>query len=265
MEKKNIEFSNLQFKGYEVKKNDNHLMLVEIRNDVVNKLKIAFDLQHENKQTEEFLNKFHEFENIKKLSDGEFNEKRRQLIERINLNGVNLKKLFNSCEEKITNLLGQDIVIQKNINLTIQRPNDPYPTEIHRDSPPNSPYEIALWIPLTDCTKSKALYLAPLENSFEIAKNLQKYNTCSTFEEDVIKVSNNVPVSFGEVLYFSPTLFHYSIKNEENETRFSLNLRIKNMFTPYGLKHPASFFTPIKHSIISSIGLKASQIENDNE
>ena len=38
-------------------------------------------------------------------------------------------------------------------------PNDPNPSEIHRDAPLNSAYEIVAWVPLVDCYKSKAMYI----------------------------------------------------------------------------------------------------------
>jgi sporadic carbohydrate cluster 2OG-Fe(II) oxygenase len=116
-------------------------------------------------------------------------------------------------------------------------------------------------VPLTDCLKTKALFLTPLDQSMEIAARLQSYDSCASFETEVAQSSISVPALFGQALFFSPTLFHYSVKNQEDETRFSLNLRVKNMYTPYGLKHPAAFFTPIKHSIISRIGYRASQID----
>ena len=45
-----------------------------------------------------------------------------------------------------------DICVQ-NINFSIQRPSDQQRAPFHKDSPPNSPYEIVVWLPLVDCTK----------------------------------------------------------------------------------------------------------------
>jgi sporadic carbohydrate cluster 2OG-Fe(II) oxygenase len=247
--------------GYELSTIGNLSALNEVREEIAVALKTIFNLDCEDLATEEFLNKFHTFHDVARLTDGEFNENRRRLIEEINSSNHSLSRIFDMCEEQIVKWLGPDVVIQKSINLTIQRPNDPYPTEIHRDSPPNSPYEVTIWIPLTDCLKTKALFLTPLDKSMEIASKLQSYDSCASFEAEVTRCSNCIPALFGQSLFFSPTLFHYSVKNQEDETRFSLNLRVKNMYTPYGLKHPAAFFTPIKHSIISRIGYRASQID----
>ena len=52
------------------------------------------------------------------------------------------KLIFSAFEKTITNLLGPDILVQKNSNVVIQMPNDPNPSELHRDAPCNSPYEI---------------------------------------------------------------------------------------------------------------------------
>ena len=57
-------------------------------------------------------------------------------------------------------------MMQKNINLSIQFPNDDSSLlPIHSDVwSGDSPHEINLWIPLVDCYKTKSMYI--LENKY---------------------------------------------------------------------------------------------------
>ena len=70
-------------------------------------------------------------------------------------------------------------MVQKTINIVIQPPKDQNPTIPHRDAPPNSFYEIVLWIPLTDCYETKSMYVidqTDSENSLKILENKDSWN-----------------------------------------------------------------------------------------
>jgi len=259
--------NNISSYGYHICEVHNFNELLKFRDLLVTNSKLAFQTDNIEIDPQEYINYFHKLETVTSCNEADFNEKRRILISKLNSSESIMHNLFNICKNQIIELLGPDLVIQKNINLTIQKPNDTYPTEIHRDSPPNSPYELGIWIPMNDTFGTSALRIVPLNESIEISKKITKYQNCNQFELDVIANSVTLPVKFGEVLFFSPTLFHYSVSNIESYTRFSINIRVKNIYTPYGLKHPAAFFTPISTSPISIIGFQASQsdssIEND--
>ena len=64
-------------------------------------------------------------------------------------------------------LVGNEIMMQKKINLSIQLPGDESSLlPIHSDVwSGDSPYEINLWVPLVDCYRTKSMYiLSPKEN-----------------------------------------------------------------------------------------------------
>ena len=44
--------------------------------------------------------------------------------------------------------------------------------------------------------------------------------------------------------------------NKEKETRWSMNCRFKNPFTPYSEKKIGEFFSPLKLKPLSELGLK---------
>mgnify|MGYP001318260465 FL=1 len=68
-------------------------------------------------------------------------------------------------------------------------------------------------------------------------------------------------IKFGQILVFLPYVFHGSEKNKTNETRFSLNIRFKNLFTPSGKKFPLHFFRIFKISKFTDMAIENSKRE----
>ena len=62
-------------------------------------------------------------------------------------------------------------------------------------------------------------------------------------------------VNYGEILVFDQSLHHGNIVNREKETRWSMNIRFKGLFTPYGDKKIGEFFEPITLKPISKKGM----------
>jgi sporadic carbohydrate cluster 2OG-Fe(II) oxygenase len=63
-------------------------------------------------------------------------------------------------------------------------------------------------------------------------------------------------IDYGQILLFNQSLPHGNIMNKEKETRWSMNCRFKNPFTPYSEKKIGEFFSPIKLKPLSELGLK---------
>ena len=141
------------------------------------------------------------------------------------------------------------------MKLVIQVPGDPYPSELHRDAPANSHYEIVVWVPLVDCYATKAMYIVDRANT-ELALSRLDSNPSDWlgFEHFAKSLAKTPSVAFGQALIFHTGCLHGSEVNEETETRVSLNLRFKNIFTPSGLKNQLQFFRPIIVSEIAILG-----------
>ena len=63
-----------------------------------------------------------------------------------------------------------------------------------------------------------------------------------------------INIKYGEFLIFDQTIPHGNVVNIENETRWSMNCRFKNIFSPYGDKKIGEFFTPITTRATTIIG-----------
>ena len=65
-----------------------------------------------------------------------------------------------------------------------------------------------------------------------------------------------INIKFGEIMIFNQHLPHGNTVNIEKETRWSLNCRFKNIFSPYTDKKVGEFFEPITLRACSKLALK---------
>lgn len=196
------------------------------------------------------------------LSDGEFNDLRTKIIYEINDTIDCGRVIYDVFKNYIEQELGPDLLVQKNSNLVIQRPFDNNPSEIHRDAPLNSCYELVIWVPLVDCFDTKSMYMVKYDKTKSLYETLNNDQDWEKFERDAIDSAERPTVKFGQALAFSTTVLHGSTINKENETRVSLNIRYKNIFSPSGLKNQLQFFEILKTSNITKLG---SDLEFDVE
>tara|TARA_Y100000746_G_C15303863_1_gene366821 strand:- start:190 stop:498 length:309 start_codon:yes stop_codon:yes gene_type:complete len=95
----------------------------------------------------------------------------------------------------------------------------------------------------------------PIENIKFVKNSLLKKNL------NQIKIAENYGhkiknVKYGEYLIFLSKVYHYIPINLEKNTRWSLNFRYKNTFTPYGKKGYLDYFEPINYSKITDAAIK---------
>jgi hypothetical protein len=195
----------------------------------------------------------------KKISIEELNNFRLTIINKINKDKFLRYHYFNIAREALYILAGNELMMQKNINLSIQFPNDNSSLlPIHSDVwSGDSPYEINLWIPLVNCYKTKSMYILEQKDYLSFKKNMEGTNYSSS--EDIFKLVKNkikwLTVNYGQFLIFNQGLPHGNVINTEKETRWSMNCRFKSFFSPYGDKKIGEFFLPITTRAMSEIGM----------
>lgn len=190
------------------------------------------------------LNNFHQFINKDNL-----NEIRVNLIQHINKNKNFKNKYYNIAENELCSLVGNELVMQKNINLSIQLPNDESSLlPIHSDVwSGDSPYEVVQWVPLVNCYNTKSMFILKsnkLEDFIKKFRNNKTNNSIDFYKEAKLNLIW-IKINFGEVLLFNQILPHGNIINLEKETRWSMNCRYKSVFSPYADKKLGEFFEPI--------------------
>lgn len=202
----------------------------------------------------EILNRIHRRVPVERL-----NEFRLKIIRGFNAAQDFRKNYFQVARPYLETLVGNELAMQRRINLSIQFPDDDSSLlPIHADTwSGDSPFETVVWLPLVDCYGSKAMFLLPPHHCAKLER--QFADTGSRSSEDLYRsIENDVSwleVRYGEVLVFNQTLPHGNRINRETETRWSMNCRFKGVFTPYGDKKIAEFFEPITLRAASRIGM----------
>lgn len=166
---------------------------------------------------------------------------------------------YNLARHALGTICGNELVMQRRINLSIQLPDDASSLlPVHADVwSGDSPFEVVMWLPLVDCHGTKSMYLMPPDKDRAVQARLKEMRGKSSedlfhiIEDDVCFL--NVP--FGKVLLFSQTLMHGNRINTEADTRWSMNCRFKSAFSPYADKKLGEFFQPITLRAASRIAM----------
>lgn len=169
------------------------------------------------------------------------------------INGLNadpdlMPGFFGMARRHIEWAVGNELAMQRTINLAIQLPNDDSSLlPLHSDVwDGNSPYEIVLWLPLVDCYRTKSMYVLPRAQSrrrYAEMRGLKGFDAEKLFQR--IKpelVWLDVP--YGKAVLFTHCLMHGNRVNEERTTRWTFNIRLKGLLTPYGVKELGESFLP---------------------
>jgi sporadic carbohydrate cluster 2OG-Fe(II) oxygenase len=166
------------------------------------------------------------------------------------------RTVFDAFSEHLRALVGNDVLAQRVPNLVVQPPGDPRPTELHRDAPANSPYEVVAWVPFVDCARTKSMYVLDRSATTELLDlHRVRPDEPEIIQEFLEHRSILVEVRYGQALLFWSGLLHGSWKNEEDATRLSMNVRFKSLFAPLGMKDPLRYFEVLETSPLTRLGL----------
>jgi len=191
-----------------------------------------------------YFNNYHKF-----IGKENLNPFRLSLIEKINKIKSLKEDLYKITSFAVNTLLGNELMIQRKINLSIQLPNDHSSLlDIHADTwGGNSPFELNIWLPLVDCCRTKSIFILPKKDYILLEKEL--FNHDNPDSEKIFisckKYIKYIDIKFGQVLIFDPKLPHGNRLNDEHETRWSLNYRFKSVFSPYADKKIGEYFEPL--------------------
>tara|TARA_Y100001970_G_C14259345_1_gene878509 strand:- start:1382 stop:2188 length:807 start_codon:yes stop_codon:yes gene_type:complete len=215
-------------KGYIISNFENKKEIQRIHDLVIEILKKKINLKKNNDNN--LLNNFHKYIKLKDL-----NKVRMSIINELNKNSKFKKIIFKETKKILDLIIGNELAIQKNLNLSIQLPKDKSSLlDIHSDTTTGeSPYQVVLWIPLVNVYKSKSMFIFPLRESFKTIKNLNKIKSLNSYFKKNKNKAKFLNLKFGQFLIFSPNLLHGNIINKTAETRFSFNIRFKSLFSPY--------------------------------
>jgi len=206
-----------------------------------------------NQDAEDFMNNFHRQE----LRGPALNTMRMDLVRYCSEEMDIGQTIFDAFSDQLIGLLGPDVVVQKTTNLVIQQPGDPDQVPTHRDAPLNSPFEIVCWIPLVNIYGTKGMYVLDRDNTDVAIKMLKSSEDGYDEHSKLAETEGHIlEMPFGHALFFWPGLVHAVGVNVEQETRWALNIRYKNLFAPAGAKGQSEFFKVLQLSPLTKMALE---------
>ena len=167
---------------------------------------------------------------------------------------------FALARRTIDSIVGNELAMQRNVNLSIQLPNDASSLlPVHADVlNGDSEFEVVLWVPLVDCHRTKSMYLLPPARSEAVLADFGKFegrgseDLFASIEKDLLWLD----VPYGHFLLFSQNLLHGNRINLEPGTRWSMNCRFKSLLSPYADKRFGEFFEPIVIRPATRLGMR---------
>jgi sporadic carbohydrate cluster 2OG-Fe(II) oxygenase len=235
---------------------DGYAVVPALRRGVLDELRAAIFARaktlvpYRGESLEAFFNGFHAYG----LRGTELNAIRVALVETMTRELSVARTLHTVFEDTLAALVGADVVAQKTVNLVVQQPGDADQVPTHRDAPSNSHFEVVLWLPLVDVYRTKSMFAVPRAATAQGLAMLKAGESYEAFAAHAAANGVDLQVRYGEAFLFAAGIAHGCKVNVEPETRWSLNLRYKNLFSPYGAKGLAEYFDVIALSPLSQVG-----------
>jgi len=225
--------------------NRDNYIIFNLNKKELNKIKkkVIIQLKKIHKKNNEI-----KLENIHNLIESsELNKYRMKIYSDLNKSKDFLRNYY-LLGSKILNIIcGNELVMQRKVNLSIQMPNDDSSLlPLHSDVWSGcSPFEVVLWIPLVNCKKTQSMFIMPKKLNEKYYKKMQNYNSVSEIEKKVQKKVKWLNLKYGQGLIFLHSTMHGNMVNKEKNTRWSFNCRFKSVFSPYDDKSIGETFFPI--------------------
>lgn len=191
------------------------------------------------------------------------NDFRLHLFAELNAESATRQQYFALASTLVQMIVGNELAMQNKVNLSIQQPGDQTSVlELHSDVwTGDSPFQIVLWVPLTDSTATNAMFLLPPEASREAYHRVRnsELTSMAEIEREYRSQFLTLEINFGEVLIFDSNCLHGNQLNTTPHSRWSLNCRLTSLLAPSinPDRRLGSFYTPILVRPATRMGLRA--------
>ena len=158
--------------GYVIRNVADKKSLDYIQSQFIKLIKKNYEFE-KNYNNEKILNFVH-----KKIKKNQLNNFRLKILNHINKNENCRYSYFKISKPYLEAIVGNELVMQKKINLSIQLPEDRDSLlAVHSDVwSGDSPFEVVVWLPLVNCFKTKSMYILPANLSSQFNKKISKKN-----------------------------------------------------------------------------------------
>lgn len=195
------------------------------------------------------------------LVPNELNKFRMKIYSELNKSKNFLSNYYSLGRDFLDVICGNELVMQRKVNLSIQMPNDDSSLlPLHSDVWSGcSPFEVVLWIPLVNCKKTQSMFIMPRRLNEHYYRKMQNFNSVAEIERQVKEKVTWLTLKYGQGLIFLHSIMHGNIVNKEKDTRWSFNCRFKSVFSPYDDKSIGETFLPITLRPVSASGIQYSE------
>ena len=241
--------------GFVVCDTESPEILESIRHDVA---QIAINwLKQSQLESQAFeLSNSHDF-----VANERLNDLRIAIFTEINNIADIRQRYFWLARQSLTSLVGNELAMQNKVNMSIQQPNDESSVlPIHSDIwTGDSPFQLVLWVPLTDASKSNSMFLLPPNESREARQRVAagEFKSMDQIESEYHSQMVTMVVPYGKVLIFDSNCLHGNVLNETKTVRWSINCRFTGLLTPFTSpeRRLGTYYLPITTRAATKMGL----------
>lgn len=171
------------------------------------------------------------------------------------------QRYFWIAQRSLSILVGNELSMQNKVNLSIQQPDDKSSVlPMHSDIwTGDSPFQVVLWVPLTDASTSNSMFFLPPKESHEARKRVTagEFKSMDQIESEYHSKIVTMAVPYGKVLIFDSNCLHGNVLNETKTVRWSINCRFTGLLTPFTNpeRRLGTYYLPITTRAATKMGL----------
>ena len=242
--------------GYVVREAESESNLKGIREDVI---QIATNwLKQNDLESDSFdLANSHKF-----VPNDQLNDLRLTIFAEINKHADIRQRYFSLARQSLATLVGNELAMQNKVNMSVQQPNDESSVlPMHSDIwTGDSPFQVVLWVPLTDASETNSMFFLPPIASREARNRVAtgEFKSMDQIENAYRSQLITMVVPYGKVLIFDSSCLHGNVLNETKTSRWSINCRFTGLLTPFTNpeRRLGTYYLPITTRAATKMGLE---------
>ena len=189
------------------------------------------------------------------------NDLRLTIFAEINKHADIRQRYFTLARQTLAALVGNELAMQNKVNMSVQQPNDESSVlPMHSDIwTGDSPFQVVLWVPLTDASDTNSMFFLPPNESREARHRVTagEFKSMDQIESAYHSQMITMVVPYGKVLIFDSSCLHGNVLNETKTARWSINCRFTGLLTPFTNpeRRLGTYYLPITTRAATKMGL----------
>lgn len=177
------------------------------------------------------------------------------------------QRYFSLARNTLAILVGNELAMQNKVNLSIQQPKDESSVlPMHSDIwTGDSPFQVVLWVPLTDASETNSMFFLPPNESREarLRTTAGEFKSMDQIESEYRNEMTIMTIPYGKVLIFDSNCLHGNKLNKSKTSRWSINCRFTGLMTPFinPERRLGTYYLPITTRAATKMGLSILSVQ----